>query len=357
MDGEDMRQIMVLIHPASSLEKETAAKHSPNLNIITNHGVTEKFKSKAGVRQGDLLSLTIWVLFLDPIIQYIRENFIGYKFKHQNVTSLGYADDMTLLESNQKDLHEMFDILKQFSNYNRLTINPKKSAYAWNNDKKSYIEFQVNNTPLECLGKSISYKYLGNWINLLLNWNTQYEELKVTYVRTLDCVCKKYYLSNHDKVLLINALAQTVLAYRMDTMMFNEEYLDELDKITISKLNKSCKLKANASKHVWYEAYKLNKLRNLNLARYASTQIDRNLNKINTLASNISITACKIRSDFPEQNLLENINKHIGQKEFKIIDSKLLAQAMKIEINYFDENTIFQNGHTIYSMDRRFVRT
>ncbi len=324
------------------------------VDIITNHGVTDKFKSKAGVRQGDPLSPTIWVLFLDPIIQYIRENFTGYKFKHQNVTSLGYADDMTLLESNQKDLHEMFDMLKQFSDYNRLTLNPKKSAYTWNNDKKSDIEFQVNNTPLECLGKSISYKYLGNWINLLLNWNTQNEELKTTYIRTLDCVCRKYYLSNHNKVLLINALTQTVLAYRMDTMMFSDEYLDELDKITIGKLNKSCKLKANASKHVWYEAYKLNKLRNLNLARYASTQIDRNLNKTNTLASNISITARKIRSDFPEQNLLEDINKHIGQKEFKIIDSNVLAQSMKIEINYSDKNTIFQNGHTIVWTDGSF---
>ncbi len=90
-------------------------------DVITNHEISEQFEIKTGIRQGDPISPTIWVLFLDPIIQYIKAQYQGYNIKGINITSLNYADDMILITTEGTELYKMFQNLKDFCEYNNLS--------------------------------------------------------------------------------------------------------------------------------------------------------------------------------------------------------------------------------------------
>jgi hypothetical protein len=117
--GFDEEAVKLII----SLYKDSTA------DVITPHGISPKFEVSSGVRQGDPLSPTIFIMCTNAITKYIRSKFQGYTAYGEKVTSLNFADDASLITSKRQEILEMFDIFQQFCNYNHLKINPGKSAY------------------------------------------------------------------------------------------------------------------------------------------------------------------------------------------------------------------------------------
>src|SRR5262249_14196435 len=138
-------------------------------------------------------------------------------------TSLDYADDITLLSSNSKEIADMFNTVKHWCNYNSMKINPEKSAYAWNNNTDTAENLKVEDKTIEYLGSSGSYKYLGVYLNFKLNWQPQMNILNDIYKNSVGKIARKYYLSNQMKVLLVNSIAQATITYRMDTVLFDNK--------------------------------------------------------------------------------------------------------------------------------------
>jgi hypothetical protein len=241
-------------------------------DVITKHGTSPQFQVKSGVRQGDPLSPTIFILCTCTILKYIKSMSKGY-----------------IIGSNSKELNKMFNILKEWSIYNNMNINPDKSAYAWNHDIHYEQNFNINNKPIEYLSNNKSYKYLGIYINLNLIWNDHTKIMQDNYKKSVQTIARKYYLSPKMKTLLVNTTAQAMVAYSMSFIIYADKVLQEWDIWTVDTLQKSCKLKANASHEIWWNILKLNSFKNINPIRFISSKLWL-LNNSRTIAGKSKLT-------------------------------------------------------------------
>ena len=72
----------------------------------TLHGTMDWFQIGKGVRQGCILSLCLFNLYAEYIMQNARldEAQAGIKTAGRNINNLKYADDITLMAESEKDL-------------------------------------------------------------------------------------------------------------------------------------------------------------------------------------------------------------------------------------------------------------
>src|SRR3569623_1320230 len=170
-----------------------------------------------------------------------------------------------------------------------------------------------------------------------LKWKQQKEILETNYKILIGCISRKYYMSNKLKVLLVNAVAQATIAYRMDSILIKQKWLNELDEWTVQTLQEKSKLKATANYDIWWNVLKLNKLTQLNIARYTATLTGRILNREDTLASKITAYTNKFPSYITYRQNIPPICKHISElydiSNIHIIEEMVKAKALSTLMN------------------------
>ena len=72
--------------------------------VRTGHGTTVWFQIRKGVHQGCILSLCLFNLYVEYIMQYARldEAQAGIKIAGRNINNLRYTDDTTLWQKAKK---------------------------------------------------------------------------------------------------------------------------------------------------------------------------------------------------------------------------------------------------------------
>jgi len=97
--------------------------------IKTNHGLTTKFPIQKGVRQGDPLSLTLFTIALNPLINTIQKNsniFVSPNPTKNAPKVIAYADDLTLTISKRISIQYVKEILNKYHKASGLQVNEKK---------------------------------------------------------------------------------------------------------------------------------------------------------------------------------------------------------------------------------------
>ena len=89
------------------------------LNDFTLHHNNEIIISKRGLVQGSVLSLLIFNLFINELLN---------EFEANKITGLGYADDIICICENNEQIPLSCELMKRWSKMNRMTINPGKSG-------------------------------------------------------------------------------------------------------------------------------------------------------------------------------------------------------------------------------------
>src|SRR5271163_1618940 len=68
-----------------------------DLAIITKFGLTDKLTVNRGVRQGDVISPTLFTIWINPLLEYIENKYSGYKMDEETgVPILAFADDIAI---------------------------------------------------------------------------------------------------------------------------------------------------------------------------------------------------------------------------------------------------------------------
>eukprot|EP00794_Sanderia_malayensis_P013582 gene13580-biopygen10844 len=125
--------------------------------------LSDWFKTTVGVRQGCLLSPTLFNLFLERIMEETSEGHDGgVRFGGRTVTDLRFADDIDMLEEDEESLKEVTRRLEITSKRYGMEISTEKSKVMVTG-KNEMTENQVVNVTVDGvqLGQVKSFTYLG----------------------------------------------------------------------------------------------------------------------------------------------------------------------------------------------------
>ena len=94
--------------------------------IRIGNDMSESLKIKRGVRQGCVLSPSLFNLYMENIFRQIDE-LPGVKIGGRNINNLRYADDTVLLAETEEDFQKIVDQVKRERESFGLLMNAKKT--------------------------------------------------------------------------------------------------------------------------------------------------------------------------------------------------------------------------------------
>ena len=94
---------------------------------INNEYQTEWFNVPSGVRQGDPLSPTLFNLFINDLVDYLKNTGVGIHIDQELISVLLYADDIILLAKSETELQILLGALETWCKTWLLKVNVSKT--------------------------------------------------------------------------------------------------------------------------------------------------------------------------------------------------------------------------------------
>ena len=154
--------------------------------VKLNNLVTETFPCYTGVKQGCMLSPTLFNLFLSDLPQTLNRTETEHvKIDSTPVSCILYADDLVIVSKTAKGLQKYLDKLEEYSNTEGIEVNKDKTkVMIFNNNghRMNSYQFHYKNSTLENVK---NYKYLGLVFNTFGHSNEARNELKKVGLKAL----------------------------------------------------------------------------------------------------------------------------------------------------------------------------
>ena len=152
---------MKLYNINANLFKATESLYSKATSAVYyNSSVGEWFRTTVGVRQGCLLSPTLFIIFLERIMTDALENHEGsVGIGSRTITNLHFADDIDALAGNEDGLIKLINHLDTTSTKYGMEISAEKTKLMTNNTKGISLDVRIGGQEVETVQ---SFKYLGS---------------------------------------------------------------------------------------------------------------------------------------------------------------------------------------------------
>ena len=130
--------------------------------VLFNSSIGDWFRTTTGVRQGCLLSPTLFNIFLERIMTDALEDHEGtVSIGGRTITNLCFTDDIDGLAGEEEELANLVERLDKASTAYGMQIRAEKTKLMTNNTSGINTEIKVNGQKLEAV---TSFKYLGSVI-------------------------------------------------------------------------------------------------------------------------------------------------------------------------------------------------
>ena len=130
--------------------------------VLFNSSIGDWFRTTAGVRQGCLLSPTLFNIFLERIMTDALEDHEGsVSFGGKTITNLRFADDIDGLPGEEEGLANLVEHLDKASTAYGMEFSGEKTKVMTNTTSGINREIKVNGQKFETV---TSFKYLGSVI-------------------------------------------------------------------------------------------------------------------------------------------------------------------------------------------------
>jgi sorting nexin-29 len=192
-----------------------------SLQISTNHGLTDPFTPSLGLAQGDVISPILFNIFYSPLLERLSK-LPGYKIpvlnsSDINVNHIAYADDLTLIFDNPKDLQGAMTMVEEYLALFGMRCNPTKTIVVTNTDTtRSLPLLKINNTTItDIRGRTNIFRFLGCFWTLD-GTHTQTVALAIKEASKLISTSMRTYLPGPVGVqLYLNSVVIPILQYRL----------------------------------------------------------------------------------------------------------------------------------------------
>ena len=124
--------------------------------VQMNGSIGEWFRTTVGVRQGCLLSPTLFNIFL--ISDALEEHNGKVSIGGRNITNLRFADDIDALAKEEQELEALVESLDKTCTRYKMEISAEKTKLMTNSANGIQREIKVKG---QKLGTVTSFKYLG----------------------------------------------------------------------------------------------------------------------------------------------------------------------------------------------------
>lgn len=121
--------------PPSFFQAVRSCICSPSFSIIINGTSSRYFKGKSGLRQGDLLSLALFVMVMNVLSLMLNraaeESVFHYhpRCVDHKLTHLSFVDDLLIfIEGSSAFLEGVFEVLRRFEHMSGLAVNISKTS-------------------------------------------------------------------------------------------------------------------------------------------------------------------------------------------------------------------------------------
>lgn len=145
--------------------------------VDVNQAFTDWFTVNNGVKQGCILSPTLFAMFIDDLVSEINSKQAGVECQTCSISALLYADDVVLLAPSAGNLQCLIDVVAGWCAKWEMNINTTKTNIVHfrrrlRSKPRSSVTFTFQD--YEILYTS-QYKYLGLLLHEHLDWNVSVE--------------------------------------------------------------------------------------------------------------------------------------------------------------------------------------
>jgi len=131
---------------------------------------TQWFEIEIGLRQGDTLSCILYIIFIDGLIDFIKQSPLGVKFGSTKINILGYADDLFLIAESRADMQHLLDLVHLYSRKWRFLFNVEKSKVLIFTAKRPHRNVVPLYLGIGRLEEVTQFRYLGVELKSNMSW-------------------------------------------------------------------------------------------------------------------------------------------------------------------------------------------
>ena len=190
--------------------------------------IGEWFKTSVGTRQGDPISPTTFITYLERIMDAVRDNGTGVSVQGHRINNLKFADDIDLLEEDDDDLQWNLDRINEAAEAAGLQINIEKTMTMVFGQEDIGKKMEIGGRSIENVTEFV---YLGS----LLTWDNDCNlEIKRRIAKAtgvmagFKTIWRSKHISVETKVRIIRTCVMSVLLYACETWTLRKKDKDSL---------------------------------------------------------------------------------------------------------------------------------
>eukprot|EP00794_Sanderia_malayensis_P019589 gene19589-biopygen14545 len=214
--------------------------------VMTGEKFSDWFKASVGVRQGCILSPTLFNLFLERIMIEAMEDLddFGISCGGIRITNLRFADDIDLVGKDESEIQELTNRLHNTSQRFGMEISKEESKIMVTGNGDDNIRLDIN-IDGEKLVQVTRFKYLGSTVT---EKGTSEEEIRIrigvatSAMTRLDTVWNLKGVSLKSRIKITKAIAWATLLYGCESWTISQKSMDKLKTIEMKCCRKMLKI-------------------------------------------------------------------------------------------------------------------